>query len=705
MNRNDNVSVSPFNGHIILDKLKCFNLKNMKKSFLGWMIVSLLMGMNLCASAQENGSYYEAFLEINDNLQEYSLYQLRQAGALVTGRFNGFMTVRVNNGVDPFTLVDIEGVDYVTKALTLLTSIDTARVCSNVAPAHMGEGLDMPYTGSGVIVGLIDCGFDFNHINFFDSNGVSRVKAVYLPLDTTMTPPVVNMVRLPGSCYESPDQIATLTTDDNQSTHGTLTAGLAVGGYKDNGWYGMAPDADIVLCGMPEGELTDVRVANCISYICDYARRQMKPCVISMSLCSNVGPHDGTSYLNRVCQQLAGPGRVFVTSAGNDGAYNVTSHRTIENSRDTVFTLLNGFRASTQYSGYVNARSNAKKPFNTRLIVVNKSNGEILYRSRAIGATSRGVLATFSTETDTVLARYFTGSVEVIGSIEANGKPNSMCNIDMVANSRNYCLGFQYYSPSANDLVIFTSKYAYIDSYGFSWAEKGSSVGSISDLAATDSIISVGSYNSRQTVPLRDGSYYFRPNSTPGYLSSFSSYGPDENGISRPDVCAPGSVLVSSANRYFVDAPNLQYWQPSAFVDGVEYTYSPDLGTSMSAPIVAGAIALWMQAVPTLTVNDVREVLKRTALRDSYVRSGSRERWGAGKLDAYAGLLNVLKLDEIVGDVNNDREVNIADINVVISIILGEEVAPDVLRRADVNKDDEVNISDVNMIIGIILNS
>ena len=104
-------------------------------------------------------------------------------------------------------------------------------------------------------------------------------------------------------------------------------------------------------------------------------------------------------------------------------------------------------------------------------------------------------------------------------------------------------------------------------------------------------------------------------------------------------------------------------------------------------------------------MNDVREVLKRSALRDSYVRSGSRERWGAGKLDAYAGLLNVLKLDEIVGDVNNDREVNIADINVVISIILGEEVAPDVLRRADVNKDDEVNISDVNMIIGIILNS
>jgi hypothetical protein len=56
-------------------------------------------------------------------------------------------------------------------------------------------------------------------------------------------------------------------------------------------------------------------------------------------------------------------------------------------------------------------------------------------------------------------------------------------------------------------------------------------------------------------------------------------------------------------------------------------------------------------------------------------------------------------------DVNGDREVNIADINVVISIIQGEEVSADFLRRADVNKDDEVNISDVNRIIEIILNS
>lgn len=53
----------------------------------------------------------------------------------------------------------------------------------------------------------------------------------------------------------------------------------------------------------------------------------------------------------------------------------------------------------------------------------------------------------------------------------------------------------------------------------------------------------------------------------------------------------------------------------------------------------------------------------------------------------------------IKGDVNNDGEVNIADINVVIDIILtGVGTA-----RADVNGDREVSIADINTLIDIIL--
>ena len=51
------------------------------------------------------------------------------------------------------------------------------------------------------------------------------------------------------------------------------------------------------------------------------------------------------------------------------------------------------------------------------------------------------------------------------------------------------------------------------------------------------------------------------------------------------------------------------------------------------------------------------------------------------------------------GDVNDDGEVNIADVNAVIDIILSGSGN----IAADVNGDGEVNIADVNAVIDIIL--
>jgi len=56
------------------------------------------------------------------------------------------------------------------------------------------------------------------------------------------------------------------------------------------------------------------------------------------------------------------------------------------------------------------------------------------------------------------------------------------------------------------------------------------------------------------------------------------------------------------------------------------------------------------------------------------------------------------------GDVNGDGEVNIADVNALIDIILGGEASATMMERADVNEDGEVNIADVNTLIDIILN-
>ena len=69
--------------------------------------------------------------------------------------------------------------------------------------------------------------------------------------------------------------------------------------------------------------------------------------------------------------------------------------------------------------------------------------------------------------------------------------------------------------------------------------------------------------------------------------------------------------------------------------------------------------------------------------------------------DASERTLHVPEPEPLPGDVNGDREVNIADVNAVINIILsgnGNTTA------ADVNGDGEINIVDVNAVIDIILN-
>ena len=56
--------------------------------------------------------------------------------------------------------------------------------------------------------------------------------------------------------------------------------------------------------------------------------------------------------------------------------------------------------------------------------------------------------------------------------------------------------------------------------------------------------------------------------------------------------------------------------------------------------------------------------------------------------------------EPIPGDVNGDGEVNIADVNFIIDLILTGNMNP----QGDVNGDTEVNIADVNAVIDIILN-
>lgn len=67
----------------------------------------------------------------------------------------------------------------------------------------------------------------------------------------------------------------------------------------------------------------------------------------------------------------------------------------------------------------------------------------------------------------------------------------------------------------------------------------------------------------------------------------------------------------------------------------------------MATPAVTGIIALWLQANPNLTPEDVKEIIRTTSTRDTYTGGTSTE-WNAtagyGKINAYEGLKAALKL-------------------------------------------------------------
>jgi serine protease AprX len=89
--------------------------------------------------------------------------------------------------------------------------------------------------------------------------------------------------------------------------------------------------------------------------------------------------------------------------------------------------------------------------------------------------------------------------------------------------------------------------------------------------------------------------------------------------IIKPDLVAPGnrtaSLLASTAqlqNQYPGNAVPLTYYQTTGSGARSNYYYKMS-GTSMAAPVVSGAVALMLQRFPSLSPDQVKAVLMKTA--------------------------------------------------------------------------------------------
>ena len=110
-------------------------------------------------------------------------------------------------------------------------------------------------------------------------------------------------------------------------------------------------------------------------------------------------------------------------------------------------------------------------------------------------------------------------------------------------------------------------------------------------------------------------------------LSVFSARGPLLTGEWKPDITAPGEMIMAAFSE--------DSWGRSRSIsrDGDHISWR---GTSMSSPHVAGAVALMFQKEPDLTTLEATRRLIRTAIDDG--PAGWDKAWGYGKLDVLAAM-------------------------------------------------------------------
>ena len=111
--------------------------------------------------------------------------------------------------------------------------------------------------------------------------------------------------------------------------------------------------------------------------------------------------------------------------------------------------------------------------------------------------------------------------------------------------------------------------------------------------------------------------------------------------------------IVSAFNSFFLEK-NPQSTELESNVahfdyNGRVYGWTAGSGTSMSTPVVAGAIALWLEANPSLTPAQVMEVIRRTSTHPVDSLSYPNNEYGYGQIDIYRGLLDILGVTGIQG--------------------------------------------------------
>ncbi len=558
-------------------------------------------------------------------------------------------------------LLGLPGVTYVQVASKVQTQLDKARTEAAADRMAADPSLSAAFTGKGVVIGVVDAGFDYTHQAFYNEAGEMRIRKVW-----EQKAEATGKYHAParygyGVELDSQELIEEAAGDIVNNSHGTHVAAIAAGSANlANGNYrGVAPDADIILVSVDGNSADNVAVADAVDYIFHYADSLGKPCVVNLSLGMNLGPHDGTSPFDRLADELQGNGKLLVGASGNYRGNAFHFNRYFQATPDNpkgLKTFVNfryGLSQDTS-GGDIDIWADVDAIPSIRLSAYNtfsKTEKEavliepLLQHTNGDASSDGALSATFGS--------YLSGSVEVAWGIDPfNGKLHIRLQSALTGARANYTLAMEVVSVGEGEVDIWADN-TYLDFTdndiaGFEKPQGGSSMCEVGGTGKR--ILSVGSYTTRREFQIyRETVVNTLEAETVGDISTFSGCGPTADGRMKPEVAAPGCIIISAVSNNDGSSNRLvagSYTYPGS---SRYYLYGYMQGTSMAAPFVTGTVAAWLQAYPQLSPEQLRQVVQQTARLDEWTgdeATASDKGFGYGKIDAFEGLKSCLQLAE-----------------------------------------------------------
>jgi hypothetical protein len=532
---------------------------------------------------------------------------LEEAGISVTARAGDVVAGKISLAAVE-ELDALEGVVLIESSRPMVPELDVSvgEIRANVV--HIGPpGL----RGAGVIVGIIDSGIDWRHETFRSGSLQTRILRIW---DQNLAPQAgeasptgpgygveYDAARI-NTALASPNPLTVVRHMDGTG-HGTLVAGIAAGdgspagnGSPASTFIGVAPEADIIF--VSNSVTTEVfgdsaSTLDGVQYIFNVAQALQRPCVINLSQGDNLGPHDGTSLLERGIDNLLGDGgRAMVKSAGNAANAGAHANGTVTASTTTAISVL--FPANDTEPDTIDFWYAATDRISVRitppggvasatvaagsLTTLSLPNGNRVFVDSVIGHPNNGdnrIYLQFQQGTSSAI-QMGTWTITLVGVTVTNGtwhgwveRPTPAANSPVP----------QFMAPHRNDATT------------------------ISVPGTSREVITAGSYITRGAGV--------------GNLSTFSSRGPTRDGRSAPTLSAPGEMITSA----LAGAAGTNQWRA-------------DQGTSFAAPHLPGVIALMLQAERHLRQAQIIHCLVNNARVDAFTGATPNNNWGAGKVDA-----------------------------------------------------------------------